>query len=232
MHTLTDHQKKQIQIINQIEQQVKSKSLSFSIVEPTKDYKNDPRLTLTSVHFPNQSLTNKVTSEIINPLRQISPYHYYYPESSLHMTIKNVRVINFPTHFTDRDIEKVKEVMSKTIPAHNNFKVYFYRLLFLPNNLSLVGTTDEELDNLILELDQKLKEAGVPDDKKYINNQFFFSNMTLARFLEPLSDDFIAKVDEISNNLEFEQYMVNSVTLLTCNASLTKKNIIAIWQLK
>jgi len=95
-----------------------------------------------------------------------------------------------------------------------------------------MGTTDEELDNIILDLNEGLTKANVSDDKKYLNNKFFFSNMTLARFNNPPNSDFLQKVKELSQSLSFEPYAVDSVTLLTCTAVFMKRNIIETWELQ
>lgn len=147
------------------------------------------------------------------------------------MTIKNIRVINDPLHFTTDVISKAEKVFSKIIPIHQRLKVYFYRLLLFPNNLALIGTTDPELDEIVLDLDRKLNEEGIPDDKQYSNSQYFFSNMTLARFSKP-SDEFRRRVGELSESILIEPYTVDSVTLLTCNAALKKRKIINTWDLK
>ena len=148
------------------------------------------------------------------------------------MTIKSIRVINDPPHFNEEDVQKAEKIFDETIPQHKKFNVYFYRLLLFPNNLALIGTTDEELDNIILDLDKKLTAEGIPDDKVYTNSQYFFSNMTLTRFSTPPSDIFKQKVTELSDSLEFEPYQVDSVTLLTCNAVLRNKQIRGTWELK
>lgn len=227
-----DYQQNQKLVIGNIEKQVKQNSFQFSTVSPVEDFDNDPRICLTGVHFPSGSLRNKIQKKIINPLRAISPEHYYYLVDSLHMTIKNIRVINNPPHFNSLDIEKAKQIFSQTIPKHSKFRVYFYRLLLFPNNLALIGTTDEELDKIILDLDRKLKEVGVPDDKIYSNPKYFFSNMTLARFNNSLSEEFKTKVKNLSDSLFFEPYLVDSVTLLSCNAVFKKRQIIGTWRLK
>lgn len=228
---MTIHQQKQIEIINQIEKQIRSNALDFSTVDPVKDYESDPRICLTSIHLPHQDLLTKIQKTLIDPLRNISPEHYYYSKDSLHVTIKSVRVINDPPHFTKEDIEKAKKVFAKVVPKHHKFKVYFYRLLLFPYNLALIGTTDKELDDLVIDLDRKLKEAGVPDDKIYANSQYFFSNITLARFPNKTSQAFKRKVEEISKTLSFEPYTVDSITLLTSNAILKKRYSIGTWKL-
>ncbi len=228
---MQDYQQNQKEVINTLEKQVKSNILTFSTVSPVTDFKNDQRICLTSVHIPKEDLKNKIRQTLIEPLKQISPEHFYYHNDSLHMTIKNIRIINNPPHFSNQDIEKAKKVFSKVIPKHKSFKVFFYRLLLFSNNLALMGTSGEELDNIILDLDKKLKAANIPDDKKYLNNRYFFINMTLARFSNPISEEFKKKVEEFSANINFEPYTINSVTLLTCNAVFENRNIIDTWNL-
>lgn len=224
------HQQKQIAVINDIEKQIKDNTLHFTTVPPVNDYEGDTRLCLTSVHIPHNHLIN-TAREIIEQLRNVEPTYYFYDNDSLHMTIKNVRVINNPPHFTNEDTEKAKEVFSEVIPHHQTFSVYFYRLLLFPTNLALIGTTDPELDSIILDLDKNLNKKGVPDDKKYSNDRYFFSNMTLARFPEA-SDTFKQKVKELSDSLRVDPYEVDSVTLLSCNAVCKKRQIIDMWDLQ
>lgn len=228
----TLHQQKQIDVINNIQNQVKNNSLSSSTVEPVEDFENDPRLCLTGIHLPNKKLIETVYKTLIDPLRTISPNRYYYAIDSLHMTVKNVRIINNPPTFTEDDMQKTKKVFEDVIPKHKKYQVYFYRLLLFPSNLALIGTTDPELDTIVLDLDQKLKDAGIPDDKQYTNSRYFFSNMTLARFNSPVSQKFIKKVEELSQNIRIEPYKIDSVTLLVSNAVLKKRRIIDKWDLK
>ncbi|MBI3984673.1 MAG: hypothetical protein HY344_01870 [Candidatus Levybacteria bacterium] len=227
---MTTHQIKQVEVINQIERQVETNSLKFSTVFPLKDYDNDPRICLTSIHLPKESLITKIQA-IIDALKIIEPEYYYYSNNNFHMTIKNIRVVNDPPHFTKEDIAKAQKIFSKVVPNHNKFDVYFYRLLLFPNNLALVGTTDPEFDQIFLDLDKELNKQGIFDDKKYTNSQYFFSNMTLARFPKA-SDAFKQKVWEVSSLLQLDPYTVNSVALVTCNAVFKKRQIINTWELK
>lgn len=229
MSTLSKHQIKQRQVVDKIEEYFKSNKVS--VVAPIDDFDTDPRICLTGVHFPNKKLINKIKKEIINPIKKNFPNAYYYKPSSLHMTIKNVKVIDDPPTFTDDDVAKVKKVFSETIPKHMRFRVYFYRLILFPNSLSLLGTTDPELDNIFFSLDQKLREINIPDNKKYVNKKYFFSNITLARFDKTPPDKFKDMVNKISNSLSFKPYSVNSVTLIVANASLTKCKKVDTWNL-
>lgn len=227
---MTTHRLSQIEIINQIENQIKGNNLGFSTVSPVENFETDPRMCLTSVHLPSKDLILEI-QELINPLKSLSPEPYYYPKSSLHMTIKNIRVINNPPRFNEEDIRKAKEVFSRSIPNHKKFNVYFFKLLLFPNNLTLMGTTDPELDSIVLDLDKELRSIGLPDDKHYINSKYFFANITLARFSESISQEFADKVSELSANLKIDPYTIDSVSLVTSNAVLKRLRIIDTWQL-
>lgn len=227
----TSHQKKQIEVINGIDNQINSNNINFSTVEPLKDFENDPRLCLTGVHFPTQELINTIYQTLINPLQIIFPDHYYYEKTSLHLTVKSIRIINNPLHFNEVDIQKAKNIFEQIIPKYKKYQVYFYRLLLFPSNLALIGTTDSELDSIVLDLDTKLKNNGIPDDKQYANSQYFFCNMTLARFNSELTADFKNKVKELSQNISIKPYTIDSVTLLAGNAVLKKQKIIDKWNL-
>ncbi len=228
---MTDHQQNQIAVINEIEEQVKSNSVQFSTVPPVLDYKNDPRICLSSVHLLSSHLSEMIQSTLIEPLKSIAPDFYYYPSNALHMTIKGIRNIHNPPNFTNEDISKVEDVLSSTLSHHKRFTVYFYRLLLFQSNLALIGTTDQELDNIVIELDGKLKKAGVPDDKVYTNSQYFFSNVTLLRFNGNITEEFKIKVDELSKKINFEPYTVDSVSLVTGNAVLSECRVIKEWRL-
>jgi len=225
------HQSKQIEVIDQIESSIANNTPAFSTILPVDDFENDSRLTLTSVHFPNIQLINTIQRCIIDPLKLITPDHYYYSNDSLHMTIKNIRVINDPPHFNNDDTKVAKRIFNEVIPKHKKFKVFFYRLLLFKNNLALIGTTEPKLDKIILDLDEKLSQAKLPDDKIYLNSKYFFSNITLARFTQPLTAMFESKVSELSAQLNFPDYTVDSVTLLTGNAVMKRREVIGTWEL-
>jgi 2'-5' RNA ligase len=227
---MTDHQLKQIAVINAIEKQVADNAIGFTTVPPVEDYVRDRRICLTSVHFPDAHLIEKINRDI-TPLKTIEPRYYYYQDDALHMTIKNIRVINNPPHFTEDDKIRAEKLLSEIVPHHKQFNVYFYRLLLFQNNLALVGTTDPELDLLHNNLDNGLKEMNLADDKVYSNTKYFFCNMTLARFDEA-SEAFRYAVSTISNELSFEPYIIDSVSLVTSNAVFYNPQIINTWKLK
>ncbi len=128
----TYHQLKQKSVVNQIELQVRKNSLTFSTVQPVVDYEKDARISLTSVHFPSNNLIQKIQREIVAHLIKAEPGFYYYPKKGYHMTIKNVRVINDPPHFTKHDVSKVSKVFFEIIPNARKFKVFFLPIAAFP----------------------------------------------------------------------------------------------------
>ena len=232
MHNKTDYQLGQIRVINQLEKQIQKGSQNFSTVDPVSDYVNDKRICLTSVHFPSSKLITEIKNQIIKPLKSIDSNHFYYPDTSLHLTIKNIRIISNPPNFSEADINAAKEVFENTICSHYRFRVYFYKLLMFKDSLSLIGTTDDELDNIILDLDSKLKNFGILDDKRYINKNHFFCNMTLVRFSTKPSENFHTKVKKLFNNTNMNPYWIDSVSLVSTNATLTKRTKHGTWKLK
>ncbi|OGK62371.1 hypothetical protein A2334_02900 [Candidatus Roizmanbacteria bacterium RIFOXYB2_FULL_38_10] len=228
---MTNHQSKQRKIIDDIERQILSSSLKFSTVSPVTDYENDTRIGLTGVHLPHQNLLKQIHNSLIIPIQKIAPNLYYYSPDSLHFTIKGIRVVNDPPRFDEKIKQTAKDVFARVVPFHHSFKVFLYKLIIFPHNLALVGTTEDKLDNLILDLDKALHEKGIPDDKVYTNNKYFFINMTLARFQERPTSHFINEVHNLSDTMQFMPYIIDSVTLASCNAVFKKREIIESWSL-
>lgn len=230
-HAVTEYQKGQLEVIRTIENQIENDTVSFSIVLPTENYDTDPRMALTSVHFPKPELITYVTSQLQEPLKKIAPEHYYYSPESLHLTIKNVRTTAEPRGYTPEEIEQTNHVFSQVLTHHKPFKAYFFRLLQFKLNLALVGTTDPELDSIILDLDKELDAAGVPDNKVYANKDHFFAMMTLLRFVDEPTSTFQDKINELSSTISFPPYTIDTISLVTANAVMKKRTVIGEWKL-
>lgn len=56
--------------------------------------------------------------------------------------------------------------------------------------------------------------------------------MTLARFNTSPSEEFKLKVQDLSDSIDFKPYIVDSVTLLSCNAVFKNRHIRGTWYLK
>jgi 2'-5' RNA ligase len=229
---MTNHQQEQKKIINTIEKQIQTNSLNLSVVTPVKNFDEDKRICLTSVHFPDKVVLSQIQNQIIKPLQLLERDQYFYTPESFHITIKNIRVVNDPPHFDEKEALQTSKIFSAIVPTHKKFNVYFDRLLLFPNNLSLVGTTDPEMDALILDLDQALKKAGIYDDKILVNTKYFLATMTLARFTHPYNDQFRITVSSISDNLTLKPYTIDSVSLVSGNAVLKNPHIYGKWLLR
>ena len=228
---MTDHQQKQIEIIDKIEDGVKNNALITTVVDPVDDFVNDPRICLVGLHIAKPEFASRIVDTLINPLQAIEPNFHYYMPGAQHFTIKNIRTIENPPTFTEVDVIKAQKLFAHIIPQHARFKIYFYKLLLFPNSLTLMTTTDPELDSIVLDLDQALNDADLPDNKTYANSSHFFCNMTLARFNQEPSGAFKEKVRELSNSMHFEPYTIDNVSLITGNAVLAQCNIIDEWKL-
>jgi len=227
-----DFQIKQKEVIAAIEKQVQAQSIQFSTISPTDNFEDDTRMCLTSVHFPRQNLIREIQKHILSPLVQHCPGAYFYDDSSLHMTIKNIRVIHDPPNFTGETIQTAKKVFSECVPKHPSFCVNFYRLFFFPNNLALLGTSEPAQDELIADLDKRLIQSGIPDDKTYINTKYFFINVTLARFQQPPSAEFVHMVEGISNTIACDPYRIDTVSLVSSNAAMKRRTTFGTWKLQ
>ena len=56
--------------------------------------------------------------------------------------------------------------------------------------------------------------------------------MTLARFNSDVNQKFVKTVQELSKNIKIDPYIVDSVSLITANAVLSKLRIIETWKLE
>jgi 2'-5' RNA ligase len=226
------HRQHQTDIIDRIAADIAAGSCRTSTVTPVADFAHDPRICLTSVHLPRPELTDAISQSLIRPLTAADPELYYYGTDALHITVKNIRVINDPPTFTDGDIATAERIFSAVIPRHRAFTVTFYRLLLFPNNLALMGTTEPGLDGIIHDLDTELTAAGLSDDKIYLNDRYFFCNMTLSRFPHPPTERFAAAVAGLAaTSLPLPPYRVDSVSLITTNAAFRNGKIRGHWNL-
>lgn len=204
-----------------------------SVVPIQSDYRTDPARALTSVVFVPAGLGQEIRRAIIEPLQAIEPEHYYYPPESLHLTIKNIRTIHHPPHFTAADANRVAELFGRLIPPHCSFSVWLEELAPFSTSLALIAYADEQLKKLVQTLDAGLNEIGLPDDKCYLSDQVFFGNVTVCRYIRPPSSRFLQAVEEMAQVYQRE-LRIEAVHLITCNAVCAPetRRIIAAYNLK
>lgn len=207
----------QKELVKKLEDSFINDDYKSTVVGMQKDYVNDDRICLTSVTFIPDDISNKIISNVIDNLKKIEPYHYFYPPESMHITIKNIRTINNPLSFTEADINKANRLFSKTIPKFPFFEFNIEDVLIFPTSISVMAYSDETLNKLTLALDKGLKEIGVPDNKKYLSDSVFWGNITVCRFTQKPGNRFVNEVKKMKN-LKIGKFKVEKINLITCNA--------------
>lgn len=195
-----------------------------------QNFESDARICLTLVHFIPQQLAGSVVALGIEPLRKLEPDFHYYPPSSMHMTIKNVRAIANPPAFTTSDIQAVQRMLETLCPQLPSFKVRFEGTLLLSNSVSVVGFSDERLHRAVQEIDAGLRRIGLPDDKKYFSEEVFFSTISICRFSHTPSLQFYDAVGQLDSQI-WGELEVDAASLISCNLVCARKHIYGSYKL-
>lgn len=209
-----NYKNKQKKLMDVLEKETKPLS---TVVEMMNDYKNDSQICLTTVVFLSNLLVEKIQKEIISKLSSVDSNHYYYPNKSLHLTIKNIRTINFPPLFTENDILKAERAFSKVIPKFNKFYFNLEGLLKLPTSLAIRAYCGKDVKKIVDDLDSTLNKIGLPDNKKYMSKEVFWGNVTFCRFTGQPSKDFL-KIVENLKNIKIGKLEVEKIFLITTNS--------------
>lgn len=175
----------------QLVEEIISGSLSnlskLSVVPMQSDWSQDPKRCLSIVFFVPKDVAQPISTEVIRPLSGILPNHFFYPEDSLHLTIKNVRTLKSPPSFDDSDIEIACDAVRQVVRSHRPIRFELAELAPFSTSVSLIGYCSAALSTLIGDLDRALREAGLSDDKVYASDSIFFGNVTVCRFTRPVS---------------------------------------------
>ena len=211
---------KQQHIVKKLAKEAKNR---VSIVPMQADFRYDKKLCLTSVVFIPDDLAKKSQRTIIESLRVIDPYHHYYEQGEMHLTIKNIRTVHAPPLFGDSDIQKVDRIFAQIIPKHKSFAFALEEVVMFSTSVSLIGYCDESLQDLVRDLNTGLKRIGVPDNKKYISDSVFFGNITLCRFICPPSSAFQRRLEKLSCN-SLGRIDVKEIHLVVCNSVCARES--------
>lgn len=224
---------RQKEMINELERSFQSGNVKSTIVDMQSDYENDRQLCLAAVVFPPSHLAEEIEKKIIQPLREIEPFHYYYPAESLHLTVKNVRTISDPPLFTENDAQNVRTLFSNIIPQFSAFEYSLQDVLAFPTSSALMAYCDDTLQSIVMALDQGLKDIGVPDNKTYLSNEIFWGNCTFCRFVRKPSEGFYSALNAQRETF-IGTFKAETISLITCNAgcSSSSKRIIGEFKLK
>ena len=145
---MSDYRSLQKRIIDQLRFGAGQPGAKATIVPMKRDHRHDPAIGLTSVVFVPEALGWAIAEAIIDPLKAIEPDHYYYGPDSLHLTIKNVRSVHNPPHFTRADVKEVDALFSQIVLQHQSFSVQLEDLVPFSTSLSLIAYSGESLHRL------------------------------------------------------------------------------------
>lgn len=219
MVSMTPFQKKQLDLMRQMEVQALSNPAVTTIVPMQTDYANDPQLCLTCVSFLPKDIATRIQTQILTPLKTIEPDFYYYPIESLHVTIQNIRVINYPLHFGPTEIAKTKKLLSEFVPGYEPFRFELSGTIHMPTSLVVIALVDPAYDQFVRTLRQALIDAGIPDDKKYFTDEIVFANTTVCRYTHAPSQKFLQEVKKLRDE-HIGAFTVHEVSLIETNAGV------------
>lgn len=207
----------QKQLVRKIEEAILRDIYPATIVTESPDFINDKRLCLTIVAFVPTEISSKILNEIIEPLRNIEPEHYFYPPESMHLTIRNVQVISDPPTFTTDDVQSVDAMCQEIVPQNQTFSFVLEDVIRFPTSLSLMGYSDERLRTLTKKLASNLVAIGVPDNKKLMSDSVFFGNITFCRFVHEPGEAFKEKFAEL-RNIKIGEIPIMEINLISSNS--------------
>lgn len=212
---------KQNEVLKDLEKIVSTNTRNTpSIIEPIRDYENDNRYFFSILGFPPPHIIEKI-SHLQQELKKADPRQFYVPAHALHMTIKNIRTICNPPSFTQSDVDKVQKLLNSTIKNFRRIRVFCYGILKLPTSFFIPVYTNKAFNNLVSTLDSELNKVGVPDNKKYISNSIFFSNISTVRYTCNPNAKFF-EVLEKNKSLYSEPFYIEEVKLISANIAFSK----------
>lgn len=218
-----DYPAQQRRLLARVRRDVRAAHAASSVPRAT-DYAGDPARSLTIVAFPPAPVREAISRQLVAPLAALAPEHYYYPTTSFHITIKNVRQAVFPPSFDADDVARVANLLPEVVRQCAPVTFTFHETLPFPNSLSLIGYSSSALRTLVLALGHALRAAGLPDDKRYLSDTVFFGNITFCRFTAEPTTKFLeaARALTLASPVEVQ---VTELELITCNAVAAPQTI-------
>lgn len=216
------YQNLQKKLFDKIEIQAKRGHSSNTLVA-MRNFNNDNSRCLTAVFFLSQTIVVSKILKLADELKDTDNRQYYYPASSLHLTIQNIRTESIPPLYNKEDIEKAKQIFVNVIPKYKSIKCHLKGLFELPTSLSVRGYTDESLEDLVIDFRRELISTGVPDNKKYASDSVFFCNSTICRYQVQPSNKFFEIVEQ-NKDKDFGIAIINKVSLITTNSVADPKH--------
>jgi 2'-5' RNA ligase len=185
---------------------------TMSAVPIRSNWSQDDQRCLSIVSFVPNAVAKAIRTKVIEPLKALSPDHYFYPDTSLHLTIKNIRTLSSPPNFDESDIATACDVVRGVVGSHRPIRFELAELAPFSTSVSLIGYCSEDLHDLVRDLDRALRKAGLADDKRYASDSVYFGNITVCRYSRPLSESTAAAIRALEIN--------PPIDLVVCNLSI------------
>jgi 2'-5' RNA ligase len=217
------YQELQLEAFSKLESEFGAGQSPAQVIPIVPDAPQSLGLCLSSLFYLPKEMTDSLEQNLIEPIRNADPNHYYFQPESLHVTIQNVRTVAMPANFSEATIETARAVFGRVVPKHNVFDLTLKRIFEPPTSLSISALSDEKYGELVKELRAELEKAGIPDNKRYGSGEIVFGNVTFCRFKSAPNGQLKALVKSLKNN-QFGKFVVDRVHLVVTDAVCSPKN--------
>lgn len=210
------HFQKQKDLVRELESALAADPSRTTIAPMKSDFTTSKGRSLAAISFLSSDILLQIMEQVQKPLQAADPSQYYFAAASTHITIKNIRALHYPPHISSSDIQKAHGVLTETIPHYPPPRFYLEEVVVFPTSIALMAYAEEGHTKLIHELDDKLSQAGIPDDKKYFSKDIYWANITICRFTHPPTPQLIA-VAQTMRHLKVASMRIDETCLLTSN---------------
>lgn len=210
-------------VIAELESHTKDPTKLPHVAAMRSEYDSDQSRCLTTVFFLPTEIRRKVKKLIIDPLQQLEPEHYFYPEEDLHLTLKNIRTNHFPPDFTEDDVKRVDDFLKKLVVSLPPLHFTIEGLIVFPTNIWLPAYANEDLQYFIQEMDRGLNALGLNDNRKRASDTYFWANISVCRFVHPPTNNLTQKAQEL-RHLKIGEISVHHIDLVTANTAFQKRS--------
>jgi 2'-5' RNA ligase len=215
---MTPLQKRQLELMRQMEAAAASGSATSTFVDMQQDYANDPQLCLTIVTYLSPKLQQTIYEKLVKPLRAVEPDFYYFPQETLHITVQNIRTVADPPTYTPHDVATAQTLLREFTARHGSpFRFHLTGVLAFPTSVAVAALIEPAYDAFVKNLRNELVRKGIPDDKKYFTDEMVFANTTFCRYTHAPSSEFLQTVGQLKG-MDLGEFTAREVCLITTNA--------------
>ena len=183
----------------------------------TSDFANDNRISLAAIKFLPKELSDLIERDLSHPLFAIDERQFFFANQSLHMTVQNVRKISDHATFGDKEIEAARLAFKKVAADFSPFEFSLEGLLVMPASVAIRAIAEPRFAEFSRAIRDRLRVAGVADDKPYINDDVVFGNVTFCRYTAPPTEKFMAKIEQL-RGVDLGALKIDSFELLSTNS--------------